>query len=513
MPLTTIKSSNIKDSEIKDADISPTAGITESKIAGLDANQISANAFNIGVLGFKMAVSDGLTIFNLVDGVVDEFNDESGVDTGENSNASYDSTSDFYSNQAGGAYPGSPYVVSDFTNPQNPSTYTAPATASAIDLLVVGAGGGGGGSTPGFSAGGGGAGGLIFLEDLPVTGGATYSITVGEGGEGGAAAGDATSHGEPGGDTTFVYSPSVNIIGEGGGGATYTGAETPQPGGSGGGIGNQSPVGPEGGVGTQSTNHPVTGLSDFEGTPYPNSPPSFSSEGSEQVGSFGNPADGPQNYGVGGGGAGSTSSPSPHPQGAHVSGGEGLDYNIADGSTAVGYAGGGAAGTIPSLQPTTVGGGGDEGGVSGGGPNLLGVANTGGGGGGTYTSTGKAGADGRVIAAVSRTLTTNNSMTLISDTFTANDTPSTARIVLFAELPDGTSDFTVSATRDNTNFNNITLTDEGYAAGSSGTKIFTGSTPLTGAAPGQPQVQLRWKIVGSSLTGANKIHGVALQWK
>ena len=37
--------------------------------------------------------------------------------------------------------------------------------------------------------------------------------------------------------------------------------------------------------------------------------------------------------------------------------------------------------------------------------------------------------------------------------------------------------------------------------------------PLTGAAPGQPQVQLRWKIVGSSLTGQNKIHGVALQWK
>ena len=98
MPLTTIKSSNIKDSEIKDADISPTAGITESKITGLDANQISANAFNIGVLGFKMAVSDGLTIFNLVDGVVDEFNDESGVDTAENSNALYDSTSDFYSN-------------------------------------------------------------------------------------------------------------------------------------------------------------------------------------------------------------------------------------------------------------------------------------------------------------------------------------------------------------------------------------------------------------------------------
>ena len=101
-------------------------------------------------------------------------------------------------------------------------------------------------------------------------------------------------------------------------------------------------------------------------------------------------------------------------------------------------------------------------------------------------------------------------MTLISDTFTANSTPSKARIVVFAELPDGTSDFAVSATRDNTTFNTITLTDEGYETGSSGIKVFTGSTPLTGSA--SPQVRMRWKIVGSSLTGNNKIHGVSLQW-
>ena len=56
----------------------------------------------------------------------------------------------------------------------------------------------------------------------------------------------------------------------------------------------------------------------------------------------------------------------------------------------------------------------------------------------------------------------------------------------------------------------LTLTDTGYVTGSSGTKIYTGSTPLTGTA--SPQVQLRWKIVGSSLTGNNKIHGVSLQW-
>ena len=87
MPLTTIKSSNIKDAEVKNVDISPTAAIDGSKVTGLDTSLLETNAFNIGVLGFKMAVNEGLTVFNLVDGVVDEFNDESGIDTGENSNA------------------------------------------------------------------------------------------------------------------------------------------------------------------------------------------------------------------------------------------------------------------------------------------------------------------------------------------------------------------------------------------------------------------------------------------
>ena len=102
-------------------------------------------------------------------------------------------------------------------------------------------------------------------------------------------------------------------------------------------------------------------------------------------------------------------------------------------------------------------------------------------------------------------------MTLVSDTFTANATPSKARMVVFAELADDlNSDISASVTRDNTTFNSVSLTDEGYQAGSSGIKIFSGSTPLTGS--NSPQVRLRWKIVGSSLTGNNKIHGVALQW-
>ena len=151
---------------------------------------------------------------------------------------------------------------------------------------------------------------------------------------------------------------------------------------------------------------------------------------------------------------------------------------------------------------------------------MRGDVNSGGGGAGSrnvYPSTPAGGAHGGdggpgiIIVAESRHNVSFTSMTLVSDTFTATSIPTKARIVVFAELPDGTSDFTVSATRDNSTFNAITLTDEGFEAGSSGIKIFTGSTPLTGSA--SPQVQLRWKIVGSSLSVANKIHGVSLQWE
>ena len=202
--LTQIKSTDITDGTIVDADISPSVPATK-----LDVDLGIAEAqtpFNIGVLGFKHAVNEGLTIFNLVDGIVDEFNSEGGIDTAENSNAIYDATSDFYTNQQSGTYPGSPYIVSDFTSP---GTYTAPATTTAINLLVVGGGGGGGDGHPSYTAGAGGAGGLIYLNNLPVTSGGTYSVTIGEGGEGGSY--PAPGIGSDGGDTTFVYSPSVNI--------------------------------------------------------------------------------------------------------------------------------------------------------------------------------------------------------------------------------------------------------------------------------------------------------------
>ena len=75
--------------------------ITEAKLQTKlnPDNAVDSNAFNIGVLGFKLAVNDGLTVFNLIDGVVDEFHSNTGVDTSESTNSLYDSSGDFFSNQ------------------------------------------------------------------------------------------------------------------------------------------------------------------------------------------------------------------------------------------------------------------------------------------------------------------------------------------------------------------------------------------------------------------------------
>ena len=494
---------------------------------------INSNAFNIGVLGFKLAVNDGITVFNLIDGVVDEFHDNTGVDTAENSNAVYDATSDFFENKSAGPVPNTTEITSYTSGSGN---FTAEPTTTNVNVLVVG-GGGAGGGTNSDGAGGGGAGGLIYYPNYPVTGGASYAYVVGAGGAETPSSGAGSANNAA--DSSFNHPSPLPLVGEGGG-QGGSAAGFPQsyflgrPGGSGGGIGGKvpdmgfvpgyTPVAekfgsdalplpatglpstptPQGqhyiGTSTQVANHP-TGLSPNV-LPL-NSPGGFGNRGG--AGAQATPQTPPDGHrdGSGGGGAGAVGNDNlpTEPQYTLNPGGAGLAYNIADGSTPVVYSTGGNSG--PSNA------------------NEAGVdqsANTGNGapGGrrapGGSSQVGGAGGSGIVIVSVSQAETTSSSMTIISDTFTANATPSTARIVVFAELNDDiNSEISASITRDNTTFNSVTLTDEGYSAGTSGIKIFSGSTPLTGSA--SPQVRLRWKIVGSSLEGQNKIHGVSLQWK
>ena len=572
-----ITSANITDSSIVNADISPTAAITVSKLstpgsgtdflkgdgsfASVDTDAIDTNAFNIGLLGFKMAVNDGLTIFNLVDGIVDEFNDQTGVDTSENVGMNYDSSSDFY--RGGNATLPSPPTqdITAFTS-VGPHTYNVEPGTTSVNVLIVGGGGGGGsGGYNNTKGGGGGAGGLIYYPNYPVTPGGTVAVTVGAGGEGagynppspGSAPYTPTARpdgrvgtGEFGGyehpQYTYpmahtYYSPGQTgsdssfgpLIGEGGGAGggwltsgshPYMGgvtSETYHEGGSGvaGGAGPTSYYGNTG-EGKQDENHPIP----LTPTILPiNSPGSFGNDGGLVQPDV--PSDSASGGGGGAGGAGGDA------EGAvGGEGGIGLNYNIADGTTSVGYAGGGAGTDVESFpQGTSVPfGGGDTNQTNHQQPNwfpgLPGAVNSGGGGAGgrninpsspTGGAYGGDGGPGVVIVKEVQSTFSNPTTTLISDTFTANSTPTKARIVLFAEISSTlNSQLSASATRDNTTFNSITLTDEGYVTGSSGTKIFTGSTPLTGTA--SPQVQLRWKISGTSLSHVNTIHGVALQW-
>jgi len=519
------------------------------------------NAFNIGVLGFKIAVNEGLTIFNLVDGVVDEFNDQTGVDTSENVGMNYDSESDFY--QGGNATLPSPPTqgITAFTS-VGPHTYNVESGTTSVNVLIVGGGGGGGaGGYNGTKGGGGGAGGLIYYPNYPVTPGGTVAVTVGAGGEGagynppspGSAPYTPTARpdgrvgtGEFGGyehpQYTYpmahtYYSPGQTgndssfgpLIGEGGGAGggwltsgshPYMGgvsSETYHEGGSGG-AGGGGPTSYYGntGEGKQDENHPIP----LTPTILPvNSPGSFGNDGGQIQ-----PDSPSDSNSAGGGGAGGVGGDAEGAVGGE--GGIGLNYNIADGTTSVGYAGGGAGTDVESFpQGTSVPfGGGDTNQTNHQQPNwfpgLPGAVNSGGGGAGgrninpsspTGGAYGGDGGPGVVIVKEVQSTFSNPTTTLISDTFTANSTPTKARIVVFAEISSTlNSQLSASATRDNTTFNAITLTDTGYVTGGSGTKIFTGSTPLTGTA--SPQVQVRWKITGSSLSHVNTIHGVALQW-
>src|SRR6056300_237205 len=163
VPDGTITNEKIVDGAIDNAAISPSAAISDTKLGtistackvatsaisqpgssgvylagdgnwgAIDTSQQDTNAFNISLLGFKMAVNEGLTVFNLVDGVVDEFNDESGTDEAESSNDYYCETSDFYQNFGPTGSPVSisaGFTTTSITEPDTSTTGTNPSYGS-----------------------------------------------------------------------------------------------------------------------------------------------------------------------------------------------------------------------------------------------------------------------------------------------------------------------------------------------------------------------------------------------
>jgi len=570
-----VTSDAIQDSAVTNAKVSPSAAIEQSKINNLattlsDAStQATNNQFNIGLLGFKMAVNEGLTVFNLVDGVVDEFNDESGTDEAEGSNDFYCGTSDFYTNNCSPVTVAAGFGTTTITEPDTstagtnptsgegtPGVFTVPTGVSSVSIYTWGAGGGGGypfQSPDGYHNGGGGG---YATGNFPVTPSQTLSITVGEGGGPTGGFGGANPNDPGTAGTRRGGGARGACAGGGGGGLSYVGTDTLDPSyqpraiivaGGGGGGGYQA--GAPGTAQTRACGGGGGGNIGYAGGFVP-----FSATTDN-----GGPSGTPQGHGGGGStpqGAGGQAGSAPEGSGQSGGvfyGGDGGGSPSRFGGGGAGYYGGGGGGRQSSPETYGAGGGGSSYvghpqvtcGSTTAAPNCQATVTSPGGSGSpvypqavvTDQDEGAIPAPATPVAAVGLGANINNnntsgkafngyvlitatgtqvaqpgggSTTIVSDTFSSTSVPTSSRIVVFEEDVDSptlNTDIIASISRDGTNFTNATLTDSGYVTGSSGQRILTGQADISGQPSGQ---SMRWKLALANNTV--KIHGVALQW-
>ncbi len=534
----------------------------------LASGKTEDNEFNISLLGFKMAVNEGLTVFNLVDGVVDEFHDESGTDEAEGSNDIYCASSDFYTNNsqtttsttAAGFKISSVTEATTSTAGSNPTfgsgtvgTFTVPAGMTALQIFAFGSGGSGGSCQKG---GGGG----FAKGTLAVTGSQVLKVLVGEGGGGtGSPPGSGNATGNAlirafgdGGKNTGSNEDSYGFGGGGGLSGVFAncfpgnlpGATAPQAiviAGSGASSGyNGDPGGPGGGLTGRTGEQNNFGAQTSAGTG-PNPQGNFAGGGDQEQGGQGGGAG--QSGGLFYGGNGNT------PQGHSATGG-GSGYYGGGGTGrdgCSGHAGNGGGGSSFYGHPQITSGATFDGCISGAGGNksptdgLSAVMGTNGptitgyspliapsnaeltqpgeydsnGLGSPSQSVPQAG-DGYIFMTGSVCTTTiagpgGGTTTIVSNAFASTGVPTQSRIVVFEENVDSptlNTDVIASISRDGgSNYTTATLSDSGYVTGSSGQRILTGQAIISGQPSGQ---SMRWKLALANNTV--KIHGVSLQW-
>ena len=507
---------------------------------------------NIALLGFKMAVNDGLTVFNLVDGVVDEFHDESGTDESEGSNDHYCATNDVYSNNTTASTGVAGFSTSAVTcsttstaqtapdatqtSPYGSTigTFTVPTGVTSVVGYVFGAGGGTRDSSGPTNCNAEGGAGGFSTGTLAVTGSQVLNVVTGYGGlpandpngRGmflGGGGNETNCHSSGGGGLSGIFGPQMAnapdpgtapnimlIAGAGGGGGHNAGTPSVNYGGAAGGT--------QGNRGGEQTEHTSAGnRSGGGGSQTAGGQGASSPNGQGQTGSFlkgGNSVGTPSSYGAGSGGGGyfggGAGGNGPGPIGA---GGGGSSYighpQITSGSTTAGGNPGGGSG-----EHACEAGYGESGGIA---SPFYGtatpvVANVGDG--GSSEATYQRGSPGYVIITYPSTTFAGpggGSTTIISTAFTSNSVPTSSRIVVFEEnvdTPTLNTDIIASISRDGgSTFTNATLTDSGYVTGSSGQRILTGQATISGQPSGQ---SMRWKLALANNTV--KIHGVALQW-
>ena len=401
---------------------------------------VNTNKENIALLSFKMATTDSLTKFNLKDGFVDDYNDDSGVDAANSTNENR-GTYNGYQGLTAVTVTGGDIITTDgaysvYKFTQNGNFVVDQAIN--VDYIVAAGGGGGSGHTGNDYGGGGGAGGLRAGSITSQASG-QYSFIIGAGGEG------RTGTGQPGlqGGLSDFTGPNISDIdctGGGGGGWNF-GAGTPGGSGGGGGAGTHpnsyvSSAGGEGNVGAYTPPEGYDGASGASGDP---------------------------GYAGGGGGGAGAAGPG-HGGPAGGPGGIGYLSQIVETGVDVYYAGGGGGSSTGSP-----GAGGQGGGGTGSGPGAqttAGTANTGGGGGGMGSNKPEDSSlcDGGSGVGILRLETAGipSDLTLQSNAFTAQAAPTTARVILdqanFVGTTTLNTDIKAYASRDNgTTFTQATL--------------------------------------------------------
>ena len=245
----TVTDSNFPNTEITSADMAldprnasnmSSGSVPLAQLGNVPAANTEDVDDDLATLGFNIAATDSLAKYNLVNQIVDAFEDASGVDAGSSTNEVRDSSGKYYS----GTVAEVPATVETFNAN---GTYTSSATTTSVDWLVV-AGGGGGGHIIG---GGGGAGGYRTGVSFPVTASTAYPITVGAGGAGSGGSAPGTS------GSNSVFS-TITSAGGGGGGGRPDPTQAAGSGGSGGGGSSDGDLG-NGGAGNTPAITPVSG--------------------------------------------------------------------------------------------------------------------------------------------------------------------------------------------------------------------------------------------------------------
>ena len=464
---------------------------------------------NVAILGFKVATNGSLAKYSLVNQVIDEFTDNSGIDAAASTNEAL--SSGYYYGLAGGGGSATggtittygAYKVHSFLSS---GTWTPPGNGT-VDVLIV-AGGGGGGAGRG---GGGGAGGMLYRTGLSVTGQA-YTITVGDGGAG------ATDHSNVAVNGQDSVAFSVTAKGGGAGGSGVSGTTSVS-------------IGKAGGSGGGTAHGADGAIASNQGT--------FS--GWTAKGNAGGNGSGSDNESAGGGGGAGAAGQAGDASGNGGDGGIGFQNDYRTGSN-VYYAGGGGAG-YGADSGATSGQGGNGGGGNGtagsstgtaGAGNSLGVPtagtpNTGGGGGGgrwrdgygfdTY-ATGRAGGSGIVVIRYNATsgLEGVADLTLQSvDTTAVDGAPTKADLIMLIENYAGTAtlntDIKAFISRDSgTTFTQGTLVDEGSYATSTKRILAFHDLDISGQ-PSGTSVCYKISTHNQSISKSTRIHAVSHGWK